>query len=79
MPSRFHIRYKSGVEVQYSHKPISGPYPPNIRLKFDAYIKSGKQDIHTFEFRDRTDNTANSNIFVAIDFREISSITEYEL
>lgn len=79
MASKINVIYKSGVEVSINNTPWPGGNIPNIRLNFEKYIKTGKQETFTFEFRDRKDNTVNSNIFLAVDFRDISSITEYEL
>ncbi len=79
MAIQFSVRYKSGTEIQFTHRPLGGPWPANIRRGFEQFLKTGKQVDWTYSFRDRTDNTANTNIDYTIDFRDIASITEKEL
>lgn len=76
---QFSVRYKSGAEIQFTHRPDSGQGTANIRRAFEQFLKTGNQTNWTYGFRDRTDNTANTNIDYTIDFKDIASVTEKEV
>ncbi|PRA17630.1 hypothetical protein CQ014_07190 [Pseudomonas lurida] len=79
MAVQFSVRYKSGAEILFTHRPVAMPGPANIRRAFEEFLKTGKQSNWTYNFRDRTDDTVNTNIDYTIDFKDITSITEKEL
>lgn len=79
MALKFKIRYKSGVEEQYVHKLGNYTLKGNIREMFNSYLKTGKQDTFEFEFCDRNDNVLSNNIKLDVDFRDVSSVSEYEI
>ncbi len=79
MAIQFSVRYKSGAEIQFTHRPLGGPGPANIRRAFEQFLKTGKQSEWSYSFRDRLDNTYNTNIDYTIDFKDIASIIEKEL
>ncbi|BAN48193.1 hypothetical protein PCA10_24610 [Metapseudomonas resinovorans NBRC 106553] len=74
------MQYKSGKEIQFIHRQVSSPGPVNIRVKFEDFLKTGKQDVWTFHFRDRPngDPVVNNNIQFTVDFKDLSSVVETE-
>ncbi|WP_394561814.1 hypothetical protein [Aquipseudomonas alcaligenes] len=76
----FVVKFKSGSEVQFRHNPEGGPWPASIREKFEAFIKSKKQDVWTFSFRDRPkgDPVFNPNKHFTVDFADVAAIWELE-